>query len=179
MSPPRIFKVSTIHEEQIEAGSSISFEFDEKYDMTIVGLKVFAESEIYSSNVLYSSVKFPEILPAPVKISRVFVVNDNGDEAISTTVGSKINIGIDTTLQNQLTNVSEFVYYAQVKHSGEKAIVEFIGIAEGSFEHSIEQSPSISWTPTNSGIYYVETFVWSVDAIPIASKGPLIIIFVN
>jgi len=39
--------------------------------------------------------------------------------------------------------------------------------------------PSVEWTPQNTGLYFVETFVWDPNAVPLASKGPIALILVT
>lgn len=175
-SPPRILDVVTIMEEEIESTSSFAFEFDEKYDPNIVELKVFAESDSYFSNIYQIPVE--KYIPPQIAINGVSVVDSEGNEAVSTFVGTSIDIGIIASLQNQEPSEQEFVYYAQIKQSGKNALVEYIGKHEGTFSN-VEESPSIEWTPNKTGIYYVETFVWDDDGVTIAPKGPIVLLNVN
>ena len=63
------------------------------------------------------------------------------------------------------------MYYAQVKEFGENAPVEFIGIAEGAFESAKPQTVTVAWTPENEGGFFIETYVWDPDAVPLAAPS--------
>jgi hypothetical protein len=57
--------------------------------------------------------------------------------------------------------------------------VEFLGKFDGRFIGTGSQSIAIDWIPENSGVYFIETFVWDRNNVPISEKGPIVLIVVN
>jgi hypothetical protein len=57
--------------------------------------------------------------------------------------------------------------------------VEFLEKSDGRFIGTGSQSISIDWIPENSGIFFIETFVWDRNNVPIADKGPIVLLVVN
>ncbi len=181
--PPRILGIATIElEEPIASNSSTNFEFYEKFDSRSLGYKVFAESENYYSNIQNVEISQSEALTKLVTINDISIKDDEGNKLSDVKAGNRINIESKIWIQyseDQDTSEQPYRYYIQVKQSGEKAFVEFIGIYEGSFSSAGAQFPEVKWTPKNTGLYFVETFVWDTNAVPLASKGPIILILVT
>ncbi len=181
--PPRILSLSTIElEEAIEPGSTIDFEFDEDYDTRSVSYTLFAESANYNSNVASVEITPPQAFTKIITINNISINDSDGEELggvfpYGTTVNIESNVSIQYS-SDQETFEQSFVYYAQVKQS-EKGFVEFIGKFEGTFQSTGTQSPLVEWTPENEGLYFIETFVWDPNAVPLASKGPIFLVAVN
>ncbi|HXV50515.1 MAG TPA: hypothetical protein VD689_00105, partial [Nitrosopumilaceae archaeon] len=72
-----------------------------------------------------------------------------------------------------------YVYYVQIKQAGERPLVEFIGMAQGTFVGPTKQSPKVSWTPETDGLFYIETYIWDDANRAIASPGPISLIHVK
>jgi len=180
--PPRILGIETVTEQEIASGSDVTFEFIQNYNPNIFKLSVFAESENSYSNVINMEIPKPDILSKLVTINDVSIKDSDGNKLSTISVGETTNIGSEITLlylTDQESNEQEYVYYIQVKQSGDKAYVEFIGKYEDTFQTSRLQLPVVEWTPQNNGLYFVETFVWDENGVPIASKGPIILALVN
>ena len=180
--PPRIIWISTIQlDESIEGDSSANFEFDEQFDRFPFSYKIFAESEnAYSITQNY-------LIPHPESFTKIIIINDisindsDGNKLTGASQGTTINIESNVLIQyssDQDTFEQPFVYYAQVKQS-EKGFVEFIGKFEGTFQSTGTQSPLVEWIPQNKGLYFIETFVWDPNAVPLASKGPIMLVLVT
>ncbi len=180
---PRILGISTIElEDIIVGGSSTNFEFEEIIDYKYTDYKIFAESENYNSNIQTNKIILPEALTKLVTINDISITDDEGNKLSDVKVGTRINIESKIWIQyseDQETSEQPYRYYVQVKQSGEKAFVEFIGIYEGSFSSAGAKFPEVKWTPKNTGLYFAETFVWDTNAVPLASKGPVILILVT
>ncbi len=180
--PPRILSLSTIElEEAIEPGSTIDFEFDEDYDARSVGYTLFAESANYNSNVASVDITPPQAFTKIIIINDISMNDSDGNKLTGASQGTTINIESNVSIQyssDQDTFEQPFVYYAQVKQS-EKGFVEFIGKFEGTFQSTGTQSPLVEWTPQNKGLYFIETFVWDPNAVPLASKGPIMLVLVT
>jgi len=181
--PPRILSLSTIElEEAIEPGSTIDFEFDEDYDTRSVSYTIFAESTNYNSKVASFDITPPQIFPKILTINDISI-NDSDGNRLSGVFpqGTITNIGSNVSIQyssDQETFEQPYVYYAQVKQS-EKGFVEFIGKFEGTFQSTGMQPLLVEWTPENTGLYIIETFVWDPNAVPLASKGPIMLVGVT
>ena len=79
---------------------------------------------------------------------------------------------------DQSTNETPYTYYVQVKEA-ETSKVEYVGKFNGRFIGTGLQSPVIDWIPEKSGLFYIETFVWDRNNIPIAEQGPFVLINVK
>ena len=179
----RIIWVSTIHlEEPIEVDSSVNFEFDEKFDRPPFSYKIFAESDNAFSITPHDLIPHPEILTKIIRIDNISINDSDGNKLSGVfPQGTTVNIESNVSIQyssDQDTFEQSFVYYAQVKQS-EKGFVEFIGKFEGTFQSLGMQSPLVEWTPQNKGLYIIETFVWDPNAVPLASKGPIMFVGVT
>jgi hypothetical protein len=181
--PPRLLGISTIElENAIGSGSATDFEFNEKFDARSSSYKVVAESANYYSNVQIMEIIKPETLTKLVTINDISLNDNEGNKLSDVSVGNEINIQSKIWIQyadDQETFEQPYRYYVQIKQSGEKAFVEFIGIYEDSFDAAGEQLPAVKWTPNKPGLYFIETFVWDTNAIPLASKGPVILVLVT
>ena len=91
------------------------------------------------------------------------VVND---ERIVNLSGKSLGKNIIVNQQVQITakitntqeNIQDFVYIVQIKD--ENDIVVKLGWITGSLTKYQSFSPSLSWTPKQSGVYSAEIFVW-------------------
>ncbi|MBA4454342.1 MAG: hypothetical protein H2B05_05290, partial [Nitrosopumilaceae archaeon] len=149
-------------------------------DSRAVNFQIFAQSDVFYSNFITEDV--PEQLTRLVTISNTSLKDSEGNRLAEINVGSTVNIQSDVWVQfstDQATNETPYRYYAQVKESGDKPYVEFLGKFDGRFIGTGSQSIAIDWIPENSGVYFIETFVWDRSNIPIAQKGPIVLIIVN
>ena len=181
--PPRVLGVATAEiEGDIEPGGSTNFEFDTPHDSRAISFKLVAESNNYQSDTIDITDTQVDILTKLITINDISINDSEGNRLSDVSVGSTINIQSRVWIQysaEQETPQQPYIYYIQIKQSGEKAFVEFIGKAEGVFETGGTQIPVVEWTPQNTGLYFVETFVWDPNAVPLASKGPISLILVN
>ena len=178
--PPRLVGVSEIQIGDLEANESVNFYFNEEIDQRAVSFQIFAQSNVFYSN--FVDEKVPQQLTKLVTISDVAVVDSQGNRLSEITVGSTVNIRSNTWVQfsiDQESNETPYTYFAQVKQSGEIPFVEFLGKSDGRFIGTGSQYVTIDWIPEDSGVYFIETFVWDRSSIPIADKGPIAVIVVN
>lgn len=178
--PPRLVGVSSIPIGDIAANDKVDFYFNEEIDSRAVNFQIFAQSDVFYSNFITEDV--PEQLTRLVTISNTSLKDSEGNRLAEINVGSTVNIQSDVWVQfstDQATNETPYRYYAQVKESGDKPYVEFLGKFDGRFIGTGSQSIAIDWIPENSGVYFIETFVWDRSNIPIAQKGPIVLIIVN
>ena len=181
--PPRLLRISSIEIPNVIAPDSTeNFVFDEPLLTQAVGFQVLAESASFQSNTLDIEITPPELITKLISINDVSITDNQGNRLSDVKANTPINIQSNIWIQiasEKETYDQPYVYYAQIKQSGEKAFVEYIGTFEGKFEGPDSQIPTVEWTPEKNGLYFIETFVWDPNAVPIASKGPIIIVLVN
>jgi len=180
--PPRILRVSTIELGNVEPNTEVAFELDEKIDKDAKGFLLFAESNVFYSDFVDVKIPSPQILTKLVTISDVTVEDTMGNKLSEIKVGSTVNIKSKTLIQfvaDQESNETAYTYYVQIKESGEPPYVEYIGKFDGQFIGTESEFQTIDWIPENKGLFYIETFVWDRNNIPIAERGPIVLIPVN
>ena len=180
--PPRTLGVSTIELGQVPPNTKIPFEMDTNIDARAVGFLLFAESDIFSSDFVEVKIPMPQSLSKLVTISDVSIKDKSGNTVSEIPVGSTVNIESQTlvelgSVQDQIE--TPYIYYVQIKESGKNPFVEFIGKYDGRFIGDAIQYQTIDWIPEKKGLFFVETFVWDKNNIPIAEQGPFVLIIVN
>ena len=179
--PPRFLGVSTIELGNVEPNTEVTFSLDEKIDSRAVGFLLFAESNIFYSDFVDVKIPEPQSITKLVSISNVSVKDSMNNKLSELKVGSTVNIESQTMIQfaeDQSTNETPYSYYVQIKES-ETSKVEFIGKYDGRFIGTGPQSQSIDWIPEKKGLFFIETFVWDRNNIPISEQGPFVLILVN
>lgn len=91
------------------------------------------------------------------------VINDERLVNLSgATLGEHIIVNQQVQITAKITNtqdeIQDFVYIVQIKD--ENDIVVKLGWISGSLTSYQSFSPSLSWTPKESGVYNAEIFVW-------------------
>ena len=180
-SPPRLLEVITVELGDVEPDAEVSFNVNRPIDARAVGFLLFAESDIFSSNFADVEIPEPQSLTKLVSISSVSLTDSRGDKLSEISVDSVVNIRSQTWIQfaaDQDTNETPYTYYVQIKES-ETGKVEYLGKDDGRFIGVGLQNPSIDWMPKKSGLYFLETFIWDRNNIPISSQGPFVLIHVQ
>ena len=177
--PPRILSVSTIELGNVDSNTEVAFEYDEKIDSRSVGFFLFAESNIFNSDVIDIQIPSSQVLDKLITISNVSVEDSNGNKLSELNVGSEVNIKSETWIQfaaDQESNETAYTYYVQIKKSGEIPYVEYIGKFDGRFIGIGQETQTVDWIPEKTGLYFIETFVWDRNNVPIAEQGPFVLI---
>jgi hypothetical protein len=171
--PPRIVGIQTIELDDIAAKENVEIEFNAKMDYRAASFKVVAESAEFQSKMTDVTEVSLDTLTRLIAINNVQLTDLIGDRVSQIRAGETVNISSDLTIQfSALTEQNQpYVYYAQVKEFGEKAPVEFIGIAEGTFESGEPQTASVQWTPEHEGGFFIEAYVWDPEAVPLAAPS--------
>ncbi|NQV40187.1 MAG: hypothetical protein HQ505_06570 [Nitrosopumilus sp.] len=180
--PPRILSVSTIELGDVESNTEVSFDLDEVIDSRAVGFYLFAESNVFSSDFVDIQIPASEIPDKLVTISNVSVEDPDGKKLSELSVGSTVHIKSETWIEfaaDQESDETAYSYYVQVKKSGELPYVEYIGKFDGRFIGTGQETQTIDWIPEKTGLYFIETFVWDRNNIPIAEQGPFVLVLVN
>ncbi len=96
--------------------------------------------------------------------------------------GSTVNIESKTLIEfaaDEKSNETAYTYYVQIKESGTSPFVEYIGKFDGRFIGTGTESQTIDWIPEKKGLFFIETFVWDRNNVPIAEQCPYVLIIVN
>ena len=166
----------------MEPNTEVPFKINEEIDPRSVGFLLFAESNIFNSNFVDVKIPTPQSMTKLVLISNVSVQDTKGNSLSEIKVGSTINIVSETLVEfsgKQIPAETPYTYYVQIKESGEPPYVEFIGKFDGRFIGNGPQSQSIDWIPEKKGLFFIETFVWDRNNIPISEQGPFVLVLVN
>jgi len=179
--PPRILGVSTIELGNVDSNAEVSFDLDEVIDSRAVGFFLFAESNIFISDLIDIKIPPPQILDKLITISDVSVEDSDGNKLSELSIGSPVNIKSETLIQfaSEDSDETPYTYYVQVKESGKMPYVEYIGKFDGRFIGTGQETQTIDWIPEKSGLFFIETFVWDRNNVPIAEQGPFVLIIVN
>ncbi|MFZ1076366.1 MAG: hypothetical protein WAN47_02920 [Nitrosotalea sp.] len=148
------------------AGNTANFTITSTPSSRAKTFQIIAESDNYQS--LPTNVT--NIIAAlPVMVSSTNVTNPSGSPYSTIPVYAPVKIS--SNLNYLLDSVQSYVYYVQVKKFGGE--VEFIGNTTGVFLGGNDQdhTESVSWTPDAAGSYYIETYVWDSNGVPISSSG--------
>ena len=180
--PSRILRVDTIELGDVEPNAEVVFDFEEKIDSRSVGLILFAESDVFGSNFIDIGIPSSQISTKLVIISDVSIEDSNGNVTSELEVGSPVNIKSKTWIQftaDQPSNETAYTYYVQVKESGKVPSVEYIGKFDGRFIGNGHETQTVDWIPKKTGLYFIETFVWDRNNVPIADPGQIILVVVG
>jgi hypothetical protein len=128
---------------------------------------IIAESDNYQSKLIpVSGVQ----ISLPVIVSNTTVASPSGVPYSTIPINSPVTIS--SNARNLLNSTQPFIYYVQVKQfSGQS---EFIGKFEGIFLGPEDKGVSVDWTPSTPGSYFIETYVWNYDDVPLSSAVPSI-----
>ncbi|MEK6866512.1 MAG: hypothetical protein AABX46_03590, partial [Thermoproteota archaeon] len=176
--PPRIIGVSTIPIGAVESNEIINFSFNEKIQTRSVGFILFSESDVFYSDSV--DVKIPA--PRLITISNVSVLDSQGKAFSEIKIGSTVQIQSESLIQflaDPKSDETPYSYYVQIKQSGKTPFVEFIGKYNGRYIGTGSQFQSIDWIPEHDGLFFIETFVWDRNNIPIAEQGPVVLVVVK
>ena len=179
---PRILSVSTIELGNVALNTDVSFELDEEINSRAVGFYLFAESSIFISDLVDIEIPESRIPDKLITISNVSVEDTSGNKLSELSVGSQANIKSETWIQfaaDKESNETAYTYYVQIKESGKSPYVEYIGKFDGRFIGTGQETQTIDWIPEKAGLYFIETFVWDRNNIPIAEQGPFVLVIVN
>ena len=184
--PPRILGVSTIELGKVDLNTEVDFEFNEPIDSRAKGFWLFAESNVFYSDFVDIKIPKSQIPTKMVTISNVSVIDSSGNQSSELIVGSIFNIKSETLIEftaDQESAETAYTYYVQIKKSPENRdsspTVEYIGKFDGRFIGTGLETQSIDWIPQNSGLFFIETFVWDRNNVPIAEQGPFVLILVK
>lgn len=178
--PPRTIRIESVNVTGIAGFGSAPFGFSVDIPEQARALGMFAESGDLSSNRLAMDIDEPVLVTKRATIDAMQLLDMSGDAITSVPVNTTVMIRSNLSLEvsaGQSYN-QPYVYYTVVLASGSEPYAEFIGVSEGSFEGASDTA-SVMWTPQNPGLYFVKSYIWDPDAIPLGPEGtkiPLILV---
>ncbi|MGY5147812.1 MAG: hypothetical protein ACW9W4_07425 [Candidatus Nitrosopumilus sp. bin_7KS] len=99
---------------------------------------------------------------ALTELERTSIIEPRLENAFGVPVLDNINVNqqiqISSDITNHQTSSQNFVYLVQIKNDLD--LVVSLGWISGQLTPDQELSPSLSWTPSDSGKYIAEIFVW-------------------
>ncbi len=177
----RIIQISTIEIGDVDANELVSLKLNEQINPSSVGFLLFSESDKFYSDVMDVKIPPPQIIKKLPTISDVVVTNTLGKNLSEITVGSILKI--ESKILVQFTDEIPYTYYVQIKESPSNldipSTVEYIGNFDDRFIGNGIKSQSLDWIPEKKGLFFIETFLWDENNVPIAVKGPLVSVLVN
>ena len=174
-SPPRIVGIQTILLDDIASKKTGEVSFDTVMDNRASSFKIIVESDNSQSkmtNVDEISLESPTRL---ITINDVDVLDSDGERISKIKIGQTVDVSSNLSIFTASENPEQdYVYYVQVRQFGEKSQVEFLGFAEGKFDSTDSQVATVSWTPQSEGGFFIETYVWDLDAVALAAPSKTI-----
>jgi hypothetical protein len=99
---------------------------------------------------------------ALTELERSSIVDPRLENAFEAPIMDNVNVNQQIQISSDITNHQKksqnFVYLVQIKNESE--LVVSLGWISGQLTPEQKLSPSLSWTPTSSGKYVAEIFVW-------------------
>ena len=99
---------------------------------------------------------------ALTELERSSIVDPRLENAFEAPIMDNVNVNQQIQISSDITNHQKksqnFVYLVQIKNESE--LVVSLGWISGQLTPDQKLSPSLSWTPTSSGKYVAEIFVW-------------------
>ena len=84
---------------------------------------------------------------------------------------------------NNISDETPYTYYVQIKESSSNVdippSIEYVGKYDGQFMGNTFELPSIDWVPEKKGLFFIETFIWDRNNVPLADQGPFVLLLVN
>jgi len=151
----------------IDPGKDSQFSITSNSNTRAQSYMIVAESDNYQSKLIpVNGVQ----VTLPVIVSNTKITDPNGTSYSTIPVNASVNITSDA--KYLLNSTQSFIYYVQVKQFNGQ--VEFIGKYKGVFLGPGNQNVSVDWRPNTAGSYFVETYVWNYDSVPLSSAVPSI-----
>lgn len=163
----RVVSVANTEPIDLGPGTTSSFSITSTPNSHAKSYKLIAESNNYQS----TSTDVTDITATlPIMISSTLVTDSQGKKYSTIPVGAPVKI--TSELRNLGSKTAQaYVYYVQVKDfTGQ---VEFIGTYPSVFLGESDNA-TVTWNPTTDGPYFIETYVWNSDNVPLAPTGPII-----
>ena len=128
---------------------------------------IIAESDNYQSKIIPVTAVTATL---PIIVSNTTVTDSTGKPYDTIPVNATVNVSSNAKFL--LNSTQPYIYYVQVKQFDGRTA--FIGKYEGVFLGIDNKNVAVSWTPNVAGSYFIETYVWNYDNVPLAAATPSI-----
>lgn len=182
----RIIQISTLEIGDVEINEKISLDLIEKINPSAVGFLIFSESDNSYYPFVNVKIPLPQISTKSIIISDVVITDTLGNKLseiktdLTTKIKSKILIQFTT---DNISDETPYTYYVQIKESSSNVdippSIEYVGKYDGQFMGNTFELPSIDWVPEKKGLFFIETFIWDRNNVPLADQGPFVLLLVN
>lgn len=175
LDPPRLIVIETTTISPVAAGESSEYRFIlDDYERAST-IQLVAESDHFTS--AFSEIPIIRHLTQPLIIHGIEIVDANGNAV------SSLHKNVPVYLQSRITGQDvidiEYEYLVQVNTSEPIPIVEFVGSTAGLMSGAGISQSVVEWTPQNSGLFYVEMYVWSPEGLALSTPGPIALLHVR
>ena len=182
----RIIQISTIEIGDVDTNELVSLKLNEQINSSSVGFLLFSESDKFYSDVMDVKISPPQIIKKLATISDVTVTDTLGRTLSEIKIGDSVKINSETIIYNEKAGKWEqtpYRFYIQIKEDTSNLdippTIEYIGKYDDKFLGNGIKSQSLNWIPEKQGLFFIETFLWDRNHVPIAVQGPLVSILVN
>ncbi len=158
----RVVAIGMSNPISVDPGTSSAFSITSDSNTRAKSYMVIAESDNYQSKLV--PITAAQVI-SPAIVGNTVITDSNGTSY--STIPLNASMKITTNVKYILNSTQPFVYYVQIKQFDGR--VEFIGQSTGVFLGSQNQTISVDWRPHDAGSYFIETYVWNPDAVPLSS----------
>jgi len=163
----RVVGIGISNSFDVETGKDSNFSITSDSSPRAKSFMIIAESDNYQSKLTPVNSVW---ISLPVVVSNTVVTDPNGKPY--STIPVNATVKITSNSRYLLNSTQPFIYYVQIKQFNSKT--EFIGKYEGIFLQPEDQKVSVIWKPHSSGSYFIETYIWDYNSVPLSSAGPSI-----
>ena len=160
----RVVAVGTSSPVDVGANQGLQFSITSDSSPRAQSYMLIAESDNYESKPVSVTAVTATL---PIVVSNTTVTDTSGKPYDTVPVNATVNISSNT--KYLLNSTQPYIYYVQVKQFDGRTA--FIGKYEGVFLGLDNRNVAVTWTPSSAGQYFVETYVWNYDNVPLASSS--------
>ena len=168
--PPRILGTSTHHMGDVGIGGSLNLTVPGEHPAGARGAAAFVESDAFSSGIVSWRIgAAPSAPPLPAQILDAWMDDHMGER--TSTAAAHQNVTLNAAVHVP-DGEGRYWLYVQVssKESGGVVLLERIGV---------DGAASVPWTPTHTGEYIAEMFLWGETGAPASRPAPILLLTVE
>ena len=169
--PPRILSTSTHHVGDVGIGGSLNLTTPGQYPAGARGAAAFVESGAFSSGTVSWRIGDAPSAPPPLpaQILDAWMADHTGERTSAAAAHQNVTLNAAVHIPD-----GEGLYwlYVQVssKEGGGVVLLERV---------EVDGAASVPWTPTHTGEYIAEMFLWGETGAPASRPGPILLLVVG
>lgn len=175
LDPPRLIVIDSMSTGELSTNETSEFQFSLKDYEQASFVRLVAESDNYTSKPV--DIPIMRYLAQPLVIADIVIVDADGNYVSS--LHKDIPVYIQSRITGQNIVEIDYTYIIQVNRSDVLSVVEFVGTTDGLITDSGVSLSLVEWIPETSGLFFVETYVWSVSGTPLSTPGPVTLLHVR